>query len=351
MSPIDDELRRALERHADDVPPLPDPVAGAESRAGRIRRQRRGLAAVTTTLAVVAIAIVVPLMRAGDGKPADVFTPSPAPATSAATPTSTPASKPSASATASPPAVGSAVAVYYLGDPGGGLRLYREWHKTTSPDRIRAAVEMMLHAPLDSDYTTLWPAGTTVRGVAVEGEVATVDLSGEALKGTGTGSGAACWTLKQLVWTVTAADTSIHQVMLTVNGRPDGIVSRWWGVGCGRDVPMVRETSSLSDSTAPVQISSHNEGDTTRGNRFSFGGEASVFEATVSWSVVDANGTTLLEGHDNASVGAPERGSWQANVVLPGVKAGQHVELRAWETSMKDGSVTNLDTKKVVIGR
>lgn len=40
MSPIDDELRTALQRRATAVPPSPDPLAGIERRAGRMRRNR-----------------------------------------------------------------------------------------------------------------------------------------------------------------------------------------------------------------------------------------------------------------------------------------------------------------------
>jgi hypothetical protein len=207
----------------------------------------------------------------------------------------------------------------------------------------------MVSGALDNDYGTEWPAGTKVLGVTTDGDLATIDLNAPALTGHA-GSEHACLALQQLVWTVTATDNSIKRVSVTVEGQARGVVSNWWGVGCGPDEPMTRHSPAY-EVLAPVQISSHNEGDTIRGNRFTFGGEASVFEATVSWSVVDASGMTLLEGHDNASVGAPERGSWQANVVLPGVKAGEQVELRAWETSMKDGSVKDLDTKKVTIGR
>jgi hypothetical protein len=110
---------------------------------------------------------------------------------------------------------------------------------------------------------------------------------------------------------------------------------------------MTRHAPSY-DVLAPVQISTYNDGDRVK-SRFSFGGEATVFEATVSWSVVDAAGKQLAGGSTNASVGAPERGGWQAIVVLDGVQKGDVVQLRAWETSMKDGSVQDLDTKTVTI--
>jgi germination protein M len=332
-------------RHTGAVRADGDLVAGAESRAQTIQRRRTAIAAATAAGAAVAIALVVPQMRAGDGTPAQVVTPAPS---TPAGPVTTPAQTTAAPA-ASPSQVGTAVAVYYLHDTGTRLALSREFRRTSSPDRIKAAIELMIAGPVDRDYTTLWPAETTVRSVSVRGEVAAVDLNAAAMSGRG-GSAAACLSLQELVWTVTGTDNSIKRVALTIEGRSKDVISTWWGVGCGPDEPMSRQTPSY-EVLAPVQISSHNDGDTIRGSRFTFGGEATVFEATVSWSVLDATGKSLLAGFDTATEGAPGRGSWQANVVLPGAKVGQRIELRAWETSAKDGSVVNLDTKTVTIGR
>jgi hypothetical protein len=206
----------------------------------------------------------------------------------------------------------------------------------------------MLDKPLDPDYQTLWPSATFVNTLQIGGGEATVGLSAPALTGHA-GSEAACLTLQQLVWTVTAADPTIKRVTLSVEGQTQGVVSQWWGVGCGPDGPMTRHAPSY-DVLAPVQISTYNDGDRVK-SRFSFGGEATVFEATVSWSVVDAAGKQLAGGSVQASAGAPARGQWQAIVVLDTVQPGDVVQLRAWETSMKDGSVTNLDTKNVTITR
>ncbi|MEP7019699.1 MAG: GerMN domain-containing protein [Pseudonocardiales bacterium] len=267
-------------------------------------------------------------------------------ATATATATATPTSAPRSAAA---PEVGEAVAVYYLGDTGTHVALYREWHKTTARDHVSAAVQRMLTPPADPDYQTLWPIGTTLGSVRIVRDLATVDFSSEVLQGGQGGSAAACQMLQQLVWTVTGANPSIRRVAVSAQGRTEGVISQWWGVGCGPDVPLVRHSPAY-DVLAPVQISTYNDGDPVR-SRFSFGGEATVFEGTVSWSVVGGGGTVLASGSAHASKGAPERGLWQANVVLPGVQPGDGVQLRAWEASAKDGSVTNLDTKTVVITR
>lgn len=62
MTPIDDELRAALHRRATGVPPSPDPLAGIERRATRMRRHRLAASAAGSVLAVAAVATAVPLL-------------------------------------------------------------------------------------------------------------------------------------------------------------------------------------------------------------------------------------------------------------------------------------------------
>lgn len=316
MSPIEDEVQQTA----------------VDSRSGRPRRRPVAIGGAVAAVAIATGAIAVPLLT---GHKASEQGPGP-----------TPAGNSQASSAGGTP-VGEAVAVYYLGGTGRGVRLFREFRKTTARDHVRAAVELMLGAPLDGDYMTAWPTSTKVRSVAVSGDLATVDLSAAALPG-GVVSGVGCRTLQQLVWTVTAADTSIHRVLLSVEGRPQGGDTVKPHVGCGPDFPMTRMLPI--DFLAPVQISTYNEGDAVR-RRFIFGGEATVFEGVVSWSVVDSTGAVLASGAAPVSKAAPARGQWQANVVLKDAKIGNVVVLRAWEASAKDGSVTNLDTKKVTISR
>jgi hypothetical protein len=82
MSPIDDELRRALHDRADHLSPAPDPLAGIESRAHRLRRRRVSVAGAV--LAVVALGVAVPVLTAGSS-------PAPARLAGPSTPSATPA--------------------------------------------------------------------------------------------------------------------------------------------------------------------------------------------------------------------------------------------------------------------
>lgn len=237
-------------------------------------------------------------------------------------------------------------AIYYVGDTGTRAALYREFRQVPAAGTpIRSAVDAMLHLPArDPDYRSLWPRATRVRGISVRGTTATVDLTREALTGRA-GSGFACASLQQLVYTVTAAAPAITRVALRVNGTSAGVVSRFWGVGCGRDVPMGRQAPQ--NILAPVQISNLLHAQFVP-RSFPIAGEATVFEATVSWQVTDqATRRVLRSGFVTASAGAPGRGSWRVNVALPATQAGRPVVVSAWEDSANDGSRINIDTKAV----
>ena len=82
MSPIDDELRTALQRRATGVAPAPDPLAGIERRAGRMRRNRLAASVAGSVLAVSAVATAIPLLSGPtvpDAPPVAVTRPTPEP--------------------------------------------------------------------------------------------------------------------------------------------------------------------------------------------------------------------------------------------------------------------------------
>lgn len=239
------------------------------------------------------------------------------------------------SAAPSVSAATTAVAVYWLGattEPRGP-RLYREFVRLpASSDPVRTAVEAMLsREPADPDHVSLWADGTTVRSVRRDGATAVVDLS-RAAATNGGGSGFELFTVQQLVHTVTAADPSVTAVTVLVEGRP--VETLWGAVDLTRPVPRAPAVEALG----PVWIDAA-EGATVSG---SFGGTATVFEATVSWDVRQ-DGRTVQEGFSTATEGGPGRGTWTAELDVP---PGSY-ELRAWESSAQDGRVTWLETRTV----
>lgn len=205
----------------------------------------------------------------------------------------------------------------------------------------------MLHlTPRDPDYSSLWPRATRIRGISVSGTVATVDLSSAAATGTA-GAAFGCASLQQLVYTVTAANPSVSRVSLRINGRSAGAVSGFWGHGCGRDVAMARQPGI--DILAPLQISNVLPAQFV-GRSFTISGEATVFEATVSWQVTDqATRRVLRSGFTNASMGAPGRGTFSFAVTLPVSQVGRPVVVSAWEDSAKDGTDLFTDNKALQV--
>ncbi len=241
-------------------------------------------------------------------------------------------------------------AVYYVGDTGIRAVLFREFRQVpVVGGPIRTAVNAMLHVPpRDPDYASLWPTATRIRGVSQRGNLATINLSREALTPR-PGSGFACASLQQLVHTVTAANPRVTRVRLLVEGRSRGVVSTFWGAGCGPDLPMSRRQPSYL-ILAPVQISNLLHAQFVP-RSFTVTGEATVFESTVSWTVTDqATRRLLRQGFTTATASAglgTFRGTFRFTVSLPPTSAGRAVVVRAFEESAESGLPINVDSKAV----
>ncbi|SNT66211.1 Sporulation and spore germination [Asanoa hainanensis] len=220
MTP-EETIRRALEAAASTVEVRPDALAAIRARTRR--RRGRGWIPWGAGLAV-ATAAAVTILVLPDAPHPDPPRPGAPTTTAAATPT---------------PAAGPLLAVYYVG-PSRDDALVREFHRVApGSDAVRSALALMFGtAPLDPDYASAWPAGTTVRGVTVAGEVVTVDLGGATPP--------SAIAAQQLVWTVTAA-----------SGLP--------GVRIG-DGDVLRRAPAV-DTLAPVWLINPQEGEVVRGGR------------------------------------------------------------------------------------
>ena len=104
MSPLGDELRSALSARAATVAPSPDPLAGIEQRARRIRRNRTTAAALGAALAVSVIAVGVPVLASSSGgsRPSQLATASATEATPTLGPTSGSTAGPNSGPTTAP---------------------------------------------------------------------------------------------------------------------------------------------------------------------------------------------------------------------------------------------------------
>ena len=80
-------------------------------------------------------------------------------------------------------------------------------------------------------------------------------------------------------------------------------------------------------------------------------GDASVFEATLQWRIVDGGGTVYAKGITTASAGAPARGTFSVSVTFTGPATDTSGFVEVWETSPRDGTIDDIVRVPVTIGR
>lgn len=349
----EDELRRRLHARANELQPtdrLADILHAVDARsevgAMVVPLGRRWLRWTGPLAAAAAAALVVVFVWSGQhsGDPAppatEPSTPIPTAPPSTALPTSSPPPSTTAGRPPTAPVGGTAVPVYYVSDvprppdgSPGGPWLYREFHRVTLPDgpnaRVRAALDELSVEPTDPDYATgMWPT-MSIRSVSVAGNLATVDF--DAWGGWGASFESAF--VQQVIYTVTAADSSVRRVRLTVNGQvpPSGHLLL--------DEPQDRgsslETLANVWILAPEQGSS--VGSPTQIRVYGTGFEGNVplrvyQGATMVW---EGNVTTEMGGFAEATT----------SVTLP---AGNYT-IRAYNDSPKDGSLTEWDSKDFTV--
>ena len=294
----------------------------------------------TVTIATVAVIVAVSVRHrapAADHHAVAVASPT-VTATPTATPTPAPLVEPVAPVSSAPATY--PVWVYYVDkrkDPD--QLLFRE--QAVAPASplhtfVKDAVTAMLSTPAhDPDYTSYWPAGTTVTAVNITGDTtAVVDLSAQAANGP-TGKGAI--SAQQLLYTIIASAPKIDGLQLRINGTP---VTSLWGSPLATTVAPEPAWQVLGHVwiTSPLQAE-------TVASSVTISGEASVFEATVSWQILRSGGV-LKHGSTNATLGAPDRGTW--SVTVQGLAPGPYT-VRAYEVSPKDGSITHVDDKAFTV--
>jgi len=256
----------------------------------------------------VALATVATgLLLAACGGGADVPDASPAPA---------PAPAPGGPAPTPGDASDTAIVAAYL-VRSGPTDFYVEPVPVRIPDvgdaisaRITAAIDALLGltTPDDPELFTSVPAGTTLHRVTVEGGVATLDLAGGIVGSSGSSSQEVTFA-QQLAHTA-RVDTSITAIRLLIDGAP---VGELWGHLDWSD-PIEPAPFALSPITITVPLA----GETIPAGPVMFRGQATVFEATVLVTLLDERGDVIEEGFVTATTGAPERGTWEWAVTLPG---------------------------------
>ncbi len=328
-------LRDALTSEADMVQPSDD---GLQNIRTGIDTAHRPWWRHPATPALAA-ALVLGLMAGGiaviAGGGDDEVTVGPASGTptaddGTASPT-TPSDSPS-TGTPTPVPIEGDVYVYYVMDDGQAPRLYREQRPNPGMGPVDAALATLFNeAPVDPQYQSPWPAGTTVRDYSTSGDTATLDVSDYPKLG----ARAEEIAVQQLVYTVTANDKAVTKVRLRIDGKapPSGHVD--WSQPVSR-APMldVQGLIWLLTPTEGASVSSPVD----------FTGYGTAFEATISWQlrqdgkVVDEG--TVMGGSNG------EFGEFTGSLGDP--PAGDY-ELRAFEASAKDGSPQHVDTKTFTV--
>ena len=251
-------------------------------------------------------------------------------------------SKPSTSNTPTPttsPTVRTkALAQYWVADTSRGFRLYREFVRVNPvPDAITAALRQLVsQKPTDSDYVSLWPLGTTINSVKVSGDLAIVDLTFPKLN---LGSEAESLAIAQLVWTATAADTTVKKISLTVDGK------KIESLAGHMDASKAFMRGLTYEVLAPIWITSPAENQSVAAKGFTLNGMASTFEANVVWKVFK-DGVLIQQGSTTALEAAPAWKPWSVSIenLLPGT-----YQFFAMEYSAEDGSLVAQDSKNIVI--
>jgi len=198
-----------------------------------------------------------------------------------------------------------------------------------------AAMNALLQGPDDREraagLTTAIPAGTELRGIDIDGGIASVDLSGDFASGGGSLSMQA--RLAQVVYTLSQFDT-VEAVVFMLDGK---VVESIGGEGVAVDGPQSR--ADWADFLPAVFVETPAVGDVVTDSLLVVEGSASVFEATFVIEVLDRKGVTVATKTVTATEGAPGRGTFTAKLKLPPLTGNG--KLVAYEVSMEDGSRVN----------
>jgi germination protein M len=203
---------------------------------------------------------------------------------------------------------------------------------------VRNALEAMFDGPSPLEQsigmTSSIPAGTSVLGIAVDGAVATVDLSAEFAASSG--SLDEMMRLAQVVFAVTQFE-DFEQVKFHIDGvARDPILSHGFQVGDGltrNDFEIVRPAILIEDPYPGADV----------GDPLVIRGESNTFEGTVRYAITSGGGDGLvvIEGFSTSTGGNGIWGDFEVVVDLAGAGPGYEPgpgSVIMWEDSARDGS-------------
>lgn len=344
------ELMARLVSMSPEPPPYPEesPVA----RPAAARKRRPALVFVGAAALVVLLAVPLLLMNGGEDPVvagSSTTTSTTSPETSTTTPATTSTSEPGTTTTTATAAVDVSGIVYLFTAPensfGGNPALVP----------ISVTVQVSGASEEEVDFFTAWqwvvegreglpgdletsvPTSVRVESTSVEGDMIVADMNEAFLAGAAEPGLLSDMTmLNQLIYTLTSTDPETS-VLFTVNGEP---VEAYGSEGLDLTEPVERETFRddhlhLINLTGPVLQQDNGS--------YLVEGIANVFEASLTWQILDGAGEVVHEEFTTASCGT---GCWgefaievSADLIVPGESS-----IRLFTYSAEDGSATNMIT-------
>jgi hypothetical protein len=213
----------------------------------------------------------------------------------------------------------------------------------STPSVGRAAVEALIAGPpsetAEDGVSTQVPDATEFLGLSIADGIATVDLSGEFA--TGGGSLSERMRLAQLVFTLTQFPT-VKGVLLHMDGKA---VEAFSGEGIITDHALKR--AEFEDLAPPIVVESPQAGDEVS-SPMTIEGTADVYEATVSFRLLDADGKEIASGFATATCGTGCRGDYMEQLKFS-VDEKQAGTLEVFESSAENGEPLHMVRVPVVL--
>ncbi len=254
---------------------------------------------------------------------------------------------PSAGPANTPSTTERAVPVYFVGDAAQGDRLFREFQK----QQVCAGAECLLEAaattavsgtPEDGDYRNPWPAGTGIASASYDGDVLTIDLTGDELDELAPGLSGSDGSLavEQLIY---SAQAGLGQgrvpVQLLVNGARTTTV-----LGVPTNEPLA--AAEELDVLAPVQISTPSDGQVFPAGDVKVTGVAAVFEANVLWELLVGGDAVVKSGFSTAAECCKHA---PYEFILEDLEPGTYTLVVHDEDMSGLGNPVNQDTREIVV--
>jgi hypothetical protein len=192
------------------------------------------------------------------------------------------------------------------------------------------SVEAVLDGPTNAETSagvnSAITPGTDLLSLLIDDGVATVNLS-EAFTSEETPA-IAVGSLSQIVYTITQFD-SVDSVRFEVEGRP---LTNFGGYELNR----AQRRASFADLLPAILVESPGIGDRVS-SPVTISGTADVFEAVVSFVILDQRRRTVASTVTMATCGSGCRGTYSVDVRYD-VESTQPGTIRVYEVSAKDGS-------------